>query len=226
MLSKILTSALFAGFATGIVAAILQFVFVQPVLLHAELYESGALTHFGADVHSTDQDLGGFDLTRDGLSLLFTVLIYTGYALIMVGAMAMASDRDITISVRSGLIWGVAGFVAVHLAPALGLPPEVPGVAAADVTPRQIWWFLTVLTAATAMALVAFGRNWVMWGAAIVLLLAPHLIGAPQPDSYAGPVPPELAAEFATRALGVGLAAWALLGLFSAYFWRSETDGG
>ena len=47
MFSRILVSALFAGFLAGLIAALLQLVFVQPVLLHAELYESGALNHFG-----------------------------------------------------------------------------------------------------------------------------------------------------------------------------------
>ena len=224
MFSKILTSALFAGFATGILVSVLQFMFVQPVLLHAELYEGGTLQHFGAVAVSSDQDLGGFDLTRDGLSILFTVLIYTGYALILAGAMAMATDRGIAVTPRSGLIWGIAGFIAVHFAPAFGQPPEVPGVAAADVLPRQIWWFLTVIATACALALIAFGNGWAMWGAAIVLLAAPHVIGAPEPDSFSGPVPPELAALFASRALGVGLAAWVMLGGLCAYFWRQELE--
>ena len=37
-----------------------------------------------------------------------------------------------------------------------------------------------------------------------------------------GPVPPEIAALFASRALGIGLAAWALLGLLAGYFWQRE----
>ncbi|MFP3548422.1 CbtA family protein, partial [Rhizobium sp. SIMBA_035] len=49
MLTRILTSALFAGAAAGLIVALLQLFFVQPVLLHAELYETGALVHFGGD---------------------------------------------------------------------------------------------------------------------------------------------------------------------------------
>jgi predicted cobalt transporter CbtA len=63
----------------------------------------------------------------------------------------------------------------------------------------------------------------VLIAAAVALLLAPHLIGAPHPETFAGPVPPELAALFATRALGVGLAAWALLGTLAGYFWARES---
>lgn len=222
MFTRIVTSALFAGFAAGVLAAVLQLVFVQPVLLHAELYEGGDLVHFGGAEISAHQDLGGVDLMRDGLSVLFTAMIYTGYALMLVAAMAVAESRGYAVTARNGLIWGVAGYVAVHLAPAASLPPEVPGVAAADVGARQVWWFATVAATAIAIALIAFGRNWTAWGAATVLLLAPHIVGAPHPESFAGTVPPELAGLFAGRALGVGLAAWVLLGLFAGYFWRGE----
>ena len=61
MFARILTSALFAGAAAGVVAAILQFMFVQPVLLHAELYEAGDLVHFGAEPVSAIQALPGFE---------------------------------------------------------------------------------------------------------------------------------------------------------------------
>ena len=222
MYSRILISAIFAGAAAGLVAGILQLIFVQPVLLHAELYESGELVHFGGIANSADPALPGFDVMRDGLSLIFTMLIYTGYALLMIAMMNIAEERGAQIDGRWGIIWGVAGFVAFHLAPGFTLAPEVPGVAAADVTARQIWWFATVISAAIAMWLLAFGGNWAMWGAAAVLLMAPHLIGAPEPDSFTGPVPTEIGALFAARALGVGLAAWVLLGCFAGFFWQRE----
>ena len=223
MFTRLVTSALFAGALAGLVAAILQLVFVQPVLLHAELYESGQLTHFGAEAVSAHHDLGGIDLVRDGLSILFSMLIYSGYGFVLVALMAFAEERGATIDGRTGLLWGIAGFVAAHFAPGFSLAPEVPGVAAADVGSRQIWWWATVIAAAVALWLIAFGRSRLMWGAAAVLLLAPHLVGAPHPDMLEGPVPPEIAALFAARALGVGFAAWALLGCLAGYFWHSES---
>ncbi|WP_163847328.1 CbtA family protein [Pseudooceanicola aestuarii] len=222
MIGRILTSALFAGFAAGLIAAALQLAFVQPVLLHAELYEGGELVHFGADPVSAHPDIGGFDAMRDGLSVLFTTLVYTGYALILVALMALAAERGARVDARTGVLWGIAGFVAVHFWPAVSLPPELPGVAAADVTLRQMWWLGTVAAAGVAMWLLAFGRGWAAWGAAIVLLAAPHVIGAPHPDVFTGPVPPELGGLFAGRALGVGLAAWVLTGCFAGYFWQRE----
>jgi cobalt transporter subunit CbtA len=159
---------------------------------------------------------------RDLLSVIFTMLTYTGYALILLAAMGIAEDRGARIDGRTGIFWGIAGFVAFHLAPGFGLAPEVPGVAAADVTARQIWWFATAATAAAALWLIAFGDNWMAWGGAAILLLAPHIFGAPEPDVFTGPVPTEIGALFAARALGVGLAAWVLLGSFAGYFWQRE----
>lgn len=225
MFARILTSALFAGAAAGLVAGLLQLVFVQPVLLHAELYESGKLVHFGAEAVSAHQAVGGLDPIRDGLSIFFTVLVYCGYALVLVAAMAFASERGSVINARNGMIWGIAGFVAAHFAPGFSLAPEVPGVAAADLDIRQIWWFATVAMAALGLWLIAFGRNWLAWGIAAVLLAAPHLYGAPEPEVFAGPVPPEIGALFAARAFGVGFAAWVLVGALAGYFWERESAG-
>jgi len=222
MFTRILTSGLFAGAAAGLIAGLLQLYFVQPVLLHAELYESGQLVHFGASAVSAHQDVGGFDLLRDGLSIAFTIAIYCGYGLMLAAAMAFAAGRGFTINARNGLIWGIAGFIAFHFAPGFTLAPEVPGVAAADVFLRQAWWFATVAATGIALWLIAFGRSWKVWFIAVVLLALPHVIGAPEPDRFTGPVPTEIGALFASRAFGIGLAAWVLVGLFAGYFWQKQ----
>ena len=223
MFSRILTSGLIAGALAGLIAAILQLIFVQPVLLHAELFETGALTHFGADAPSEAAPaLPGIDLMRDGLSVLFTMLIYAGYGLALVAIMSMAEVRGAVINARHGLIWGIAGFVTVHLAPGFSLPPEVPGVASAEVGPRQIWWFATVAATGVGLWCLAFLRG--PFGAVVAacLILAPHLVGAPEPAVLTGPAPTEIGALFAARALGVGLVAWVLTGAFAGWLWASD----
>ncbi len=224
MFSRILTSGLFAGAAAGLITALLQLYFVQPVLLHAELYEGGELVHFGADPVTAHPDLPGLfaEPVRDGLSIVFTMLTYTGYALVMAALMSVAERQGHEISARTGLLWGLAGFITFHFAPGLSLAPEVPGVAAADVGARQIWWTITVAAAGVAMWLIAFGGNLVSYLIAALLLMAPHIIGAPEPESFSGPVPTEIGALFAARAFGVGMAAWVLLGSFAGYFWQAE----
>ena len=224
MLTRIITTALFAGFIAGVIAAILQFLLVQPLLLHAELFEGGDLTHFGATGAGTPAQVAwsGFDPMRDLLSLVFTALIYTGYGFLLVAAIAFAADRGNEVTTRTGIIWGVAGFVAVQLTPAMGLPPELPGAGAADVAARQVWWLGTLFATALGLWLIAFGEGSVAWIIGVTALAIPHIIGAPEPDLLVGPVPPEIAAHFAARALGVGLVAWAILGALCGYFWNKE----
>lgn len=223
MFTRILTSALFAGASAGMAAGLLQWQFVQPVLLHSELYEQGLLTHFGGALNSTDVALERLQPVRDALSILFTMLLNTGYALILIALMSVRQQHGDVLTPHRGIIWGIAGYVAVHLAPALSLPPEVPGVAAADVELRQIWWFGTVGATSVGLWLIAFSSHIMRNIAGIILILVPHLIGAPEADVFTGPAPTEIGALFASRALGIGLASWALLGYFSALFFTSET---
>lgn len=246
---KAVASAVIAGAVAGLIAALLQLWLVQPVLLHAELYESGELTHV-ADAsghHHGDEDghdhahdaaddaavtpaadhaapaHGGFqiDPPRDGLSVLFSILLYAGYGLLMLAVVLFTMSRGRVFNLRDGILWGIGGFLAVQFIPAIGLAPELPGMAAAELGARQLWWVGTVIASAVALWLIAFGRNWAAWGAAIVLLLLPQIIGAPAPTEFTGPTPPELAAEFGARALGVGLAGWVTLGLM--LFWLLST---
>ena len=223
MTTRIVTSALFAGATAGFAAGLLQWQFVQPDLLHSELYEQGTLTHFGGALNSTDVALERLQPMRDALSILFTMLLNIGYALILIALMSVRVQKGDTLTPHKGIIWGVAGYVAVHLAPALSLPPEVPGVAAADVEARQVWWFATVFATMLGLWLISFSQQATRLIAGIVLILLPHLIGAPEPDVFTGPAPTEIGALFAGRALGIGIASWALLGYFSALFFNSET---
>ena len=83
---------------------------------------------------------------------------------------------------------------------------------------------MTVAAAAVALWLIAFGHGVTAWAIAAALLLAPHVIGAPEPDRFTGPVPTELGALFASRAFGVGMVAWVLVGLFAGYLWNRDAD--
>lgn len=221
MVPRILTAAVLAGAGAGLVAALLHLVFLQPVLLLAELYETGAPTRFGAD-GSASWNPGGFQPLRDGLTAIFTVLLYCGYALVAVALMALADARGAVIDARRGILWGMAGFVAAQFAPGFSLAPEVPGTAAAALPVRQVWWLGTVAASAAALWLIAFGTTWAARAAAVVLLLAPHLIGAPRPDLPAGPASAELGALFAARAFGVGMAAWVVLGSLAGHLWARD----
>lgn len=241
MIRNMLTSALGAGLVAGILAAILHFAFLQNLILTGEAYESGAVVHFGGIAEAHDHAAAGHDhgteaghdhsdhehgaaagdLQRNGLTVVFYILTQVSFALLLVAGFGLARIFGHQVTARDGILWGIAGFAALQLAPAMGLPPELPGTAAADLGARQLWWTGTVAATAGGLALLAFGRGTVMALAAVALVALPHVIGAPLPEGYSGVAPPELAGSFATRALGVGLAVWAILGWTAGRLWSA-----
>ncbi len=58
MIKQMVTSAVIAGFAAGLLAALLHFAFVQKLILLGEEYETGALEHFGASGTRMSHDHG------------------------------------------------------------------------------------------------------------------------------------------------------------------------
>ncbi len=48
MVQRLFAGGLFAGLSAGALAALLQLVFVVPLIHQGELYETGVLTHFAA----------------------------------------------------------------------------------------------------------------------------------------------------------------------------------
>ena len=214
MTKNLFVSAICAGIAAGLLASALQFTFVIPVLLEGELYETGARVHFGTD-GSPQSDRSAPPLAGDGLrhsmTVAFNIVTYTGYGLLLAAMISFATLKGITTTARQGLIWGLCGYIAVQLAPAIGLPPELPGTIAAEVGQRQLWWISTILASAAGLGLIAFGRSYLPL-AGVVLMATPHLLGAPHLDTFFGVAPPELAAEFATLSLGAAAAGWVLLG--------------
>ena len=145
------------------------------------------------------------------MTVAFNIVTYTGYGLLLSAMISFATFKGITTTARQGLIWGLCGYIAVQFAPAIGLPPELPGTIAAEVGQRQLWWISTILASAAGLGLIAFGRSYLPL-AGVVLMAIPHLLGAPHLDTFFGVAPPELAAEFATLSLGAAAAGWVLLG--------------
>lgn len=222
MNQKLLTSAVFAGVGAGLVAALLQFYFVIPTLLEGELFEGGTRVHFDADGSPQSArgapSLGG-DFGRHLMTVGFNVVTYVGFAFLMLAAMAITELKGFTqITARSGMIWGLAGFIAIQLAPAVGLPPVLPGTIGAEVEARQAWWLGTLIASGIGLWMIAFVRGPLAL-IGIAFLAAPHVIGAPRLDTYWGVAPPELAAQFVSYSLGVAAVGWTTLGFLCSWFW-------
>ncbi|MER2510527.1 CbtA family protein [Amaricoccus sp.] len=220
--------AALAGLAAGVVMTILQFFATVPLILEAETFENAAPAAIEAHDHAAtpadgaamtamtaahaheDEEWAPADgFQRMGLTAVANIVTAIGFGLLLVAASEFAGG---IASPRQGVLWGLAGFAVFTLAPGLGLPPELPAMPAADLAARQIWWFACVALTAGGLGLIAFGRSdWLaLLGAALLVL--PHLIGAPQPDSHASPIPENLHHSFVVAVTVTNLVFWVLLG--------------
>ncbi len=193
---RIVVIALLSGLAGGLALSLIQRWQVIPIITAAEQLESQKVEVAGSEEsdhsgHSHDHEEWG---PEDGLErILFTmlsnVLTAIGYALLLVALGAAASIKygKMRMSLASGLVWGLGGFIAFFAAPSLGILPQLPGVAGAALESRQFWWISTVLCTGAGLFLAhVLKTNW-RWVGAAVLLVVPHLFGAPQADDlYAG----------------------------------------
>ncbi len=110
--------------------------------------------------------------------LLADILTGVGFALLLGAGLTLRGGE---VGWRQGLLWGLAGFATFTIAPSLGLPPQLPGSEAAPLFDRQLWWLGTAVATGGALALIAFTTRarWTILGA--VLIVLPHLYGAPEP---------------------------------------------
>ena len=224
LFQRLFFAVLLAGLLSGAAMAALHQWRVVPLIHAAEAFESAeapaAHTHdegTPAHDHDTAAWMPADGIERTGFTIAADILAALGFAFVLSAASVLGGFE---VTARNGVIWGFAGFAVFQLAPTLGLPPELPGMPAADVVARQIWWWGTAIATATAIYGMAKFRNAPALAIGIVLLLAPHIIGAPQPADQASAVPAPLAAAFAANSLGTGLAFWLVLA--PLYGWFAE----
>ncbi|NVP57134.1 CbtA family protein [Mycoplana rhizolycopersici] len=165
-----------------------------------------------AHAHEGEHEDGGimFGMSRFSGTLLANLVTGTGFALLLAGVSLLTGNA---ITVANGALWGAAGWLAVHLLPAIGLPPELPGFPAADLGARQAWWIVTVVLSGAGLYLLILKSGIAAKVAGIGLIAAPQVYGAPQPSDLSSNVPAVLGAEFAVAALATTLFFWIVLGL-------------
>ncbi len=205
MFQRILVAALIAGLAAGLLSGAIQTVKTTPLILAAEAFEEKpAAGHEGHDGWAPAPGL-----ERMLYTFLTSILTGVGLALLLTAALSLKGSAG---GWREGMLWGLGGYAAVSLAPAFGLPPELPGMAAADLPARQVWWSATVAGTAAGLALIAFAPQKLLKAAGAVFIVLPHLIGAPHPAEAESAVPAELAAAFVSASLVVNLLFWLTIG--------------
>lgn len=218
MFRRIVFSAVVAGLLAGALLTAVQQLQVVPIILEAESYEvtvPEATTHAHADGSRHEHE--GWS-PEDGLERTFwtgiaNVGMGIGFALLLAAAFSLRGNN---VSWRQGLVWGLGGYAAFFVLPAVGLPPELPGTESSALHDRQAWWLLTVTLSATGIVLLALARGWAWKVAGAVLIAMPHLIGAPHPESHTALAPPDLLRTFIVATAIANAVFWAVLGAGSA----------
>lgn len=221
--SRILAAGLIAGSIAGTAITVAEIPLVTPLILAAEVFEQASSSTPPPSDHSGASQLGDGDerawaptagLERLAFTWLANVLTGVGFGLIFAAAIALAGRP---MDWRRGLIWGLAGYGVFAVAPALGLPPELPGMVTADLAARQKWWLAAAGSAAAGLALIAFAPEQPfkrpLQAAGLILMILPHLSGAPHLAYAVGVVPPELAARFVVASLAASALFWVILGV-------------
>jgi cobalt transporter subunit CbtA len=236
MFKRILTTACYTGAIAALLLTLLQSLWITPLILQAEVYETADAAHeqvqeqqaheHTAGAHEHEHDAEAWT-PEDGWQR--TLSTFGGDLVVAIGfALLLCALYNLRAPVKAwhGVLWGLAGYATFCLAPAAGLPPELPGTLAAELTSRQDWWGATALATAVGLALLVFGKHGGWRAAAVLLIAAPHVIGAPQPAEHHALAPDALQAQFRVASLLVNAVFWmALGGLSGWWFWRQEPAG-
>jgi cobalt transporter subunit CbtA len=218
---KLMVTVFASGALAGLALFAVQYFTVVPLIQAAETYEAaGHETHAGASEDEGWQPTKGWE--RTSLSALTTVLTGIAFAALLFGIMALTGR---TINTRHGGLWGLAAFACFSLAPALGLPPQPPGVAVADLHQRQLWWAGTVIsTAAGVWLITGLRRSWLQRSCGAACVLLPHLIGAPAATGESS-VPAELVRWFTIASVATSGLFWLLVGTLGGLIYsRNQAD--
>lgn len=241
MFTRILGVSLIAGAIAGICTAAIQHVVTVPLILQAEVYENAAESKAAPEKTSWTLEGGARVFLAHGdaaeghaeagaeawqpadgvertlYASVVTVGTAVGFSLMLLAAM-LASKTPITA--RTAALWGLGAFVATGLAPGLGLSPEIPGSAAAELLSRQIWWLSTAAATAAGIWLLFQRTELAALLGGLALIALPHIIGAPHAEAFTSTAPAELAGHFASASLAVQAILWLLVGSLVGYFWQ------
>ncbi|WGF87902.1 CbtA family protein [Marinivivus vitaminiproducens] len=230
---SIVFAAALSGLLAGLLLTVVHHYTTVPYILAAEVFEgqaeegqAGAEAAPPAEAHDHGEEAA--DHAHEGWApadgaerILYTAAadVVTGiaFAFLLVAGFALTGRA---IGWHEGLLWGMAGFVAFMVAPSLGLPPELPGMEAAPLGARQVWWIAA--TASTVAGLGLIGLLRAPWSAAlgVLLLVAPHAVGAPPPPDAETLVPHSLLHGFIVAVTISSFLFWAALGVVAAFLYE------
>jgi cobalt transporter subunit CbtA len=176
----------------GLLLTAIQQLEIAPLIRQAEAFEAGP--------------------TGEAPSLVLTaaanVVLATGFALLLAVAMSLQKRTGW----RWGLLWGLAGYAVFFVAPAIGMPPELPGAEGGTLHGRQLWWVATAASTAAGLTLAVFAKHPALRIVGLVFIAMPQFILAPQPQVHGGTAPAALTHDFIRAAYVANAIFWLTLG--------------
>ncbi|ALM52051.1 CbtA family protein [Halomonas huangheensis] len=258
MFRSLILRACLIGIVLGLAMTTMQVIGVTPILLAAEQFEGQSdvqveeqLNVGGADMalghdhsHNHEQAHGDHDhhhggeawAPADGGERLFYTMVSNigagiGFAAILLVLLNQLHDRGrLTLTPLAGLTVGVLGYLAIFVAPSLGLPPEIPGASAAALEARQTWWITTVVAAAAGLALLILATGWKRLLGLPLLLVPYSWVPSHEGPMFSHPDPQvvqalnELHREFIWATGITNLLFWLLAGLLCTLVLRRLTQ--
>lgn len=232
---RLIISALLVGLLSGLILSLVQVMAVNPIIFAAESFEvseSEPATHVQHDnsdghshTHSEEAWSPNDGAERTLYTMISNVLAGIGFSALLLALMSQLQGQGLArVNLLKGCIWGVAGFLAFFVAPGIGLPPEIPGIEAAVIESRQLWWTITVTGVGVGLLLLFFApMKLKILGA--FSILAPYLMSIPHNDgpAFSHPDPEavekltELHQQFILASGFTNLVFWLALGAISAW---------
>jgi cobalt transporter subunit CbtA len=243
VIRETLLAAIVAGLIAALVFTVVQSVWVTPLILQGEVLEDAAEAAPHSHVGRQTEEHGGEAheeaasghhhdenewKPEDGWQrTLFTfganLVMGVGYAFVLVALYLLWREPR---NILTGALYGVAGFLVFFGAPSVGLPPELPGTAAAELSIRQEWWAMTAVATAVGLFLVFSQSRWSMRILGIAIVIAPHFVPAPQPAVEASLAPAELQSQFRVATTVCNAVFWLALGVASGVAFRKLAASG
>jgi len=237
-------AAVVAGLIAALVFTVVQSVWITPLIHQGEVYEEAAEHSHAeahehhadahADAHEGAHEAGGHHhdddewKPEDGWQrTVFTfganLLMGVGYAFVLVALYLLWREPR---NALSGAVYGLVGFLVFFAAPAVGLPPDLPGTAAAELSVRQQWWAMTAVATAVGLFLLFSQSRWSLRILGILIVIAPHFVPAPQPAVESSLAPAELQTQFRVATTIANAVFWVALGIASGAAFRKLVAGG
>ena len=185
--TRVFYYSLLAGIVAGIILTAVQRLQVVPIIFGAEAFESASIDVASAGDDGHDHAHWGPEdgFERTAFTALSNALTAIGFALVMLSAMLVtqiwSGERLLRFTWKRAVGWSLAGYAVFWLAPALGLPPEIPLQNAAELQDRQVWWVICVVCAIVGVGGLAFAPAPWRWIAPLIIVVT-YLIGAPHPE--------------------------------------------